>query len=228
MPVLPRWQCSRSLEWQQTGFTACNASCSREVRHSYVIMKYHPDERRPNKQHIYASCLNDNWLKSKLAPSLVGGLCEVCVSSAEEAYALYETCSDTMKTSPGSISSRYVKESLNMQSIQWNTLDLFSWFKSITVAGLTGQLNNTFLLWSNWDTMLVGPFGNLWMNEPVRCSWYVFSPQMQLPVLSGCRVETLSRAGGVGCLPKQIAAVQSGRRSQQDWPQRVSVLSRRN
>jgi len=38
--------------------------------------------------------------------SLVGGLCEVCVCSAEEACALYERCRETMNTSAGSISSR--------------------------------------------------------------------------------------------------------------------------
>ncbi|XP_041800708.1 osmotic avoidance abnormal protein 3 [Chelmon rostratus] len=38
--------------------------------------------------------------------SLVGGLCEVCVCSAEEAFTLYETCRETLKASAGSISSR--------------------------------------------------------------------------------------------------------------------------
>lgn len=41
-----------------------------------------------------------------LSLSLIGGLCEVCVHSAEEAYNLYKTCRETMKTSAGSISSR--------------------------------------------------------------------------------------------------------------------------
>ncbi|XP_032384016.1 kinesin-like protein KIN-4B [Etheostoma spectabile] len=38
--------------------------------------------------------------------NLVGGLSEVCVCSAEEAYALYETCSERLKANAGSISSR--------------------------------------------------------------------------------------------------------------------------
>ncbi|XP_068447098.1 golgin subfamily A member 6-like protein 9 [Clinocottus analis] len=38
--------------------------------------------------------------------NLVGGLCEVCVCSAEEAYTLYETCRKTLKADGGSISSR--------------------------------------------------------------------------------------------------------------------------
>ncbi|XP_031175320.1 kinesin-like protein klp-20 [Sander lucioperca] len=38
--------------------------------------------------------------------SLVGGLSEVCVCSAEEAYALYETCGERLKANAGSISSR--------------------------------------------------------------------------------------------------------------------------
>lgn len=38
--------------------------------------------------------------------SLVGGVCEVCVYSAEEAYSLYETCRESLKADGGSISSR--------------------------------------------------------------------------------------------------------------------------
>lgn len=41
-------------------------------------------------------------------------------------------------------------------------------------------------------------------------------PQVQFPVLSSRGVETSSRGGGVGDLPQQTAAVQPGRRSQQD------------
>nr|XP_046261444.1 uncharacterized protein LOC124067832 [Scatophagus argus] len=38
--------------------------------------------------------------------SLVAGLCEVCVCSAEEAYTLYKTCRETLKASAGSIYNR--------------------------------------------------------------------------------------------------------------------------
>nr|XP_019937735.1 PREDICTED: kinesin-like protein KIN-4A isoform X2 [Paralichthys olivaceus] len=38
--------------------------------------------------------------------SLVGGLCEVCVCSEEEAYALYETCRETLKARADSMSNR--------------------------------------------------------------------------------------------------------------------------
>ncbi len=38
--------------------------------------------------------------------SLVAGLCEVCVCSAEEAFTLYETCRETLKASAGSMTSR--------------------------------------------------------------------------------------------------------------------------
>ncbi|TDH07725.1 hypothetical protein EPR50_G00108580 [Perca flavescens] len=38
--------------------------------------------------------------------NLVGGLSEVCVCSAEEAYVLYETCSERLKANADSISSR--------------------------------------------------------------------------------------------------------------------------
>ncbi|KAL3044910.1 hypothetical protein OYC64_013225 [Pagothenia borchgrevinki] len=49
--------------------------------------------------------------------SLIGGLCEVCVCSAEEAYTLYETCRDTLKANPGSISSRC--SSLFSVAVEW-------------------------------------------------------------------------------------------------------------
>lgn len=49
-------------------------------------------------------------------PSLVEGLSEVCVSSAEEAFALYETCRETLKASTGSIYSGWVKETLTSSS----------------------------------------------------------------------------------------------------------------
>ncbi|XP_023814994.1 trichohyalin-like isoform X2 [Oryzias latipes] len=41
-----------------------------------------------------------------LFPSFVGGLSEVSVCSAEEAYALYETCMEAMKTNSGAVSNR--------------------------------------------------------------------------------------------------------------------------
>lgn len=49
-------------------------------------------------------------------PSFVEGLSEVCVSSAEEAFALYETCRETLKASTGSIYSWWVKETLTLSS----------------------------------------------------------------------------------------------------------------
>lgn len=47
---------------------------------------------------------------------LVAGLCEVCVCSADEAYALYEICRETLKANTGSIYSRCVKEALTLNS----------------------------------------------------------------------------------------------------------------
>ncbi|KAK9518015.1 hypothetical protein VZT92_023344 [Zoarces viviparus] len=49
--------------------------------------------------------------------SLVGGLCEVCVCSAEEAYTQYETCRQTLKADAGSISSRC--SSLFSVAVEW-------------------------------------------------------------------------------------------------------------
>ncbi|XP_049442766.1 kinesin-like protein klp-20 [Epinephelus fuscoguttatus] len=66
--------------------------------------------------------LSPNRQTLKLVPhpvlgSLVGGLCEVCVCSAEEAYTMYETCRETLKASAGSISSRC--SSLFSVAIEW-------------------------------------------------------------------------------------------------------------
>lgn len=47
---------------------------------------------------------------------LVAGLSEVCVCSADEAYALYEICRETLKANTGSIYSRCVKEALTLNS----------------------------------------------------------------------------------------------------------------
>lgn len=47
---------------------------------------------------------------------LVAGLSEVCVCSADEAYALYEICRETLKANTGSIYSRCDKESLTLNS----------------------------------------------------------------------------------------------------------------
>lgn len=60
-------------------------------------------------------------------PSLVEGLSEVCVSSAEEAFALYETCREALKTNTGSIYSWWVKECLTLSSRNWIT---FIWLLS--------------------------------------------------------------------------------------------------
>ncbi|XP_056296124.1 kinesin-like protein KIF17 [Pseudoliparis swirei] len=49
--------------------------------------------------------------------NLVGGVCEVCVYSAEEAYSLYETCRESLKADGGSISSRC--SSLFSVAVEW-------------------------------------------------------------------------------------------------------------
>ncbi|XP_059201668.1 kinesin-like protein klp-20 [Centropristis striata] len=49
--------------------------------------------------------------------NLVGGLTEVCVFSAEEAFTLYETCRETLKDNTGSISSRC--SSLFLVTVEW-------------------------------------------------------------------------------------------------------------
>lgn len=65
-------------------------------------------------QHLYIwmNELQPECLVFVFTHSLVGGLCEVCVCSAEEAYALYETCRKTLKADTGSIYCRWVKRAL--------------------------------------------------------------------------------------------------------------------
>ncbi|TWW54965.1 hypothetical protein D4764_09G0000140, partial [Takifugu flavidus] len=51
--------------------------------------------------------------------SLVEGLSEVCVSSAEEAFAIYETCRETLKANTGSIYS--CCSSMFCVSVEWKS-----------------------------------------------------------------------------------------------------------
>ncbi|XP_035525722.1 trichohyalin [Morone saxatilis] len=60
------------------------------------------------------------WTTNHKRMSLVGGLCEVCVCSAEEAFTLYETCKETLKANAGSISSRC--SSLFSVAVEWKLL----------------------------------------------------------------------------------------------------------
>lgn len=71
---------------------------------------------RQQMQHLYiwVNEIQPKCLVFVFILSLVGGLCEVCVCSADEAYTLYETCRETLKANAGSIYSRWVKETLTL------------------------------------------------------------------------------------------------------------------
>lgn len=56
----------------------------------------------------------DNLSFPTFIPSLVEGSSEVCVSSAEEAFALYQTGRKTLQADTGSIYSWWVKGTLTL------------------------------------------------------------------------------------------------------------------
>lgn len=99
MSVLSRWQCCGSPEPQcrQTNSKTCG------TRHPWKVSA--ADETYTPLVHLTA-VLTKFLVFVFFFLSLVGGLSEVCVCSAEEAYALYETCGERLKANAGSISSR--------------------------------------------------------------------------------------------------------------------------
>ncbi|XP_026185553.1 chromosome-associated kinesin KIF4A isoform X2 [Mastacembelus armatus] len=81
--------------------------------------------------------------------NLVGGLCEVCVCSEEEAYTLYKTCRETLKSSADSIYKRC--SSLFSLAVEWkhhpedlevcrSRLQLFSLAGGASRADLRGSV----------------------------------------------------------------------------------------
>ncbi|XP_030000857.1 kinesin-like protein KIF3A [Sphaeramia orbicularis] len=71
---------------------------------SVSLLQFYPDGSavdilNPNRQSLKP-------VSHPVLGRLTGGISEVCVSSTEEAYAVYETHRQTLKASPGSISSR--------------------------------------------------------------------------------------------------------------------------
>ncbi|XP_063731950.1 kinesin-like protein klp-20 isoform X2 [Eleginops maclovinus] len=82
---------------------------------SVSFLQFYPDGSavdllNPNRQTL-------KRVAHPILGSLVGGVCEVCVCSAEEAYTLYETCRDILKGNAGSISSRC--SSLFSVAVEW-------------------------------------------------------------------------------------------------------------
>lgn len=145
----------------------------------------------------------DNLNFHPFIPSLVEGSSEVCVSSAEEALALYETGRKT----PGA-----------------DTSSIYSWWVkgSPTLSSLTCLFNHSSGSQQKYSNERRQP-SNKRLNDPrLVLLLNVLFLQLQFHVLVVCGVETPSRRGGVGGLPQQTAAVQPGRSSQQGRPQRVS------
>ncbi|XP_040904848.1 osmotic avoidance abnormal protein 3 isoform X2 [Toxotes jaculatrix] len=82
---------------------------------SVSFLQFYPDGSAvdllsPNRQTL-------KLVQHPVLGSLVGGLCEVCVGSEEEAYALYETCREKLKAKAGSISNRC--SSLFSVAVEW-------------------------------------------------------------------------------------------------------------
>ncbi|XP_045886906.1 osmotic avoidance abnormal protein 3 isoform X2 [Micropterus dolomieu] len=82
---------------------------------SLSFLQFHPDGSTvdllsPSRQTL-------RLVTHPVLGNLVGGLGEVCVCSAEEAFTLYETCRETMKANAGSLSSRC--SSLFSVAVEW-------------------------------------------------------------------------------------------------------------
>ncbi|XP_053179543.1 chromosome-associated kinesin KIF4 [Scomber japonicus] len=84
----------------------CGASTERmsTLIDQSIIKQFHPDGSAVDL--LSSSRQTLKLVMHPVLGSLIGGLSEVCVDSAQEAYTLYETCRETLKASAGSISSR--------------------------------------------------------------------------------------------------------------------------
>nr|XP_015799873.2 chromosome-associated kinesin KIF4 isoform X3 [Nothobranchius furzeri] len=85
-------------------FSCISSRAAAEVFTSVSFLQFYPDGSA-----VDLLSLNKENLQLVTHPALgsvVGGLSEVCVCSAEEAFSVYETCREMMKTNAGFISSR--------------------------------------------------------------------------------------------------------------------------
>uniref|UniRef100_A0A1A8MGF3 Kinesin motor domain-containing protein n=1 Tax=Nothobranchius pienaari TaxID=704102 RepID=A0A1A8MGF3_9TELE len=85
-------------------FSCISSRAAAEVFTSVSFLQFYPDGSA-----VDLLSLNKENLQLVTHPvlgSVVGGLSEVCVCSAEEAFSVYETCREMMKTNAGIISSR--------------------------------------------------------------------------------------------------------------------------
>ncbi|XP_051810550.1 kinesin-like protein KIF17 [Acanthochromis polyacanthus] len=85
-------------------FSCITSQVKEEFFISVSCLQFYPDGSA-----VDLLSLNKQTLQLVTHPdlgSLVGGLCEMCVCSVEEAFSLYETCRETLKTNAGSIFSR--------------------------------------------------------------------------------------------------------------------------
>uniref|UniRef100_A0AAQ5Y675 Kinesin motor domain-containing protein n=1 Tax=Amphiprion ocellaris TaxID=80972 RepID=A0AAQ5Y675_AMPOC len=85
-------------------FSSIVSQVKEELFVSVSFLQFYPDGSA-----VDLLSLNKQSLRLVTHPelgSLVGGLCEMCVCSVEEAFSLYETCRETLKTKTGSISTR--------------------------------------------------------------------------------------------------------------------------
>lgn len=146
-----------------------------------------------------------------LALSIIAGRSEVCVTSAEEAFGLYESCGEMLKSNTGSNHSRWVQVSTH--SLPFFKIRLIGETYDSHGANFPlscSQLNALMKIWTHTHLcagiflITAGLFSRLSfsLTEFILPHTVVtlFSLYIQLPVLSSCGEEgTLAgEAGGGG------------------------------
>ncbi|KAK2849207.1 hypothetical protein Q5P01_009041 [Channa striata] len=96
-------------------FSHMSSQVKEDLFFSVSFLQFYPDGTAvdllsPNRQTLKLVTL-------PVLGSLVGGLSELCVCSEEEAYAVYESCRETLKTNAGSMSTRC--SSLLSVAVEW-------------------------------------------------------------------------------------------------------------
>lgn len=96
-------------------FSSIKSQVTVEYFLSVSFLQFYPDGSAMDLLSLNKQPLQ--FIAHPVLGSLVEGVCEVCVGSAEEAYTLYETCRETMRTNANPISSR--SSSLFSVAVEW-------------------------------------------------------------------------------------------------------------
>ncbi|CAG5991185.1 unnamed protein product, partial [Menidia menidia] len=126
---------------------------------SVSFLQFYPDGSAVDLLSLHKQTLK--FVSHPVLGSLVGGLCEVCVCSAEEAWALYETCRETMNSNSVSISSRC--SSLFSVAVEWKLnpeqVELDICCSRLQLFSLAGGASRT-------DLRGVSPLAKIWDQMP--------------------------------------------------------------